>query len=360
MWSQSGATHYAAANAFLDGHAAASQAAGLPGTAVQYGPFAGAGMAAAHVEGMAALGLKSLLPSQVWGVWRQAVACGAGCTCHAADRWSPCPLPPQIAESHVAAGVAPQLLYARIDAPRFAKIYSAKGRWSLVDQLLQAPAATQAPAAAVPRAVATAPTPGTSGAAPAPAVSLQQVEQAVRAAAADVLGDEPAGDGSFAAGSFDSLSAVELSSMLSSRLGVQLPGTLVFDYPSVAAMAQHIYGQLAHESGSGAALTEHPLAGLDLAVPGGHTLGGPVLADLVLATRLPAEAVPGGADGIGLVPFARWDLEGPQVRRPMQVGQALHTSVPRCLPDSLPLACPHTLAGQATAARSLCRLPGRR
>lgn len=68
VWSQSGSAHYAAANAFLDSHAAASQVAGLPGTAVQYGPFAGAGMAAAHVEGLAALGLKSLQPQQVG--WR--------------------------------------------------------------------------------------------------------------------------------------------------------------------------------------------------------------------------------------------------------------------------------------------------
>lgn len=65
VWSQSGSAHYAAANAYLDAHAAASQAAGLPGTAVQFGPFAGAGMAAAHVEGLAALGLKSLDPRQV-------------------------------------------------------------------------------------------------------------------------------------------------------------------------------------------------------------------------------------------------------------------------------------------------------
>lgn len=65
VWSQSGSSHYAAGNAFLDFHAAASQAAGLPGTAVQYGPFADAGMAAAHVEGLAALGLKSLQPQEV-------------------------------------------------------------------------------------------------------------------------------------------------------------------------------------------------------------------------------------------------------------------------------------------------------
>lgn len=65
VWSQSGSAHYAAANAFLDAHAAASQGGGLPSTAVQFGPFAGAGMAASHVDGLAALGLNSLQPEKV-------------------------------------------------------------------------------------------------------------------------------------------------------------------------------------------------------------------------------------------------------------------------------------------------------
>ena len=77
VWSQTGAAHYAAGNAYLDALAAASQAAGLPGTAVQYGPFAGAGMAASHVDELAARGLKSLRPQQVGqagSVW--CVYCG--------------------------------------------------------------------------------------------------------------------------------------------------------------------------------------------------------------------------------------------------------------------------------------------
>lgn len=65
VWSQSGSAHYAAGNAALDADAAAGHSVGLPATAVQYGPFAGAGMAAAYVEGLEALGLKSLLPQQV-------------------------------------------------------------------------------------------------------------------------------------------------------------------------------------------------------------------------------------------------------------------------------------------------------
>ena len=65
VWSQSGAGHYAAANAFLDGLATQQQQKGLPATAVQFGPFADVGMASEHVAALASLGLHSLAPSKV-------------------------------------------------------------------------------------------------------------------------------------------------------------------------------------------------------------------------------------------------------------------------------------------------------
>jgi len=45
----------------------------------------------------------------------------------------------------------------------------------------------------------------------------------------------------FLAGAFDSLSAVELSNIVATTLGIKLPGTLVFDYPSVVAIAKHVH-----------------------------------------------------------------------------------------------------------------------
>ena len=61
-----GAGHYAAANAVLDGMASSRQAAGLPSTALQFGPFAETGMAAQHAEQLSSLGLHGLKPKQAY------------------------------------------------------------------------------------------------------------------------------------------------------------------------------------------------------------------------------------------------------------------------------------------------------
>lgn len=66
VWSQPGNGHYAAANAMVDGWAATARASGLPATNVQFGAFKGAGMAANHVQQLAAIGMQPLEPSQAF------------------------------------------------------------------------------------------------------------------------------------------------------------------------------------------------------------------------------------------------------------------------------------------------------
>ena len=153
----------------------------------------------------------------------------------------------QVLESQQVAGMAPQMVFARLIAQRFSKIYSSKGRWGLLDQLLLTSAPLQAPAAVVPAQLtgSNAATPGIRR----PAVALQQVVQAVQRAAADILGEHLGDNDSFPAGGFDSLSAVELASSLGRALGVELPGTLVFDYPSVGSMARHVHSLLEQAAG---------------------------------------------------------------------------------------------------------------
>ena len=77
IWSQPGAGHYAAANALLDASAAEQHTAGVPATAVQFGPFGGVGMAAEHGDALAAIGLRALQPSEV-SMHAQQRICEAG------------------------------------------------------------------------------------------------------------------------------------------------------------------------------------------------------------------------------------------------------------------------------------------
>ena len=60
-----GAGHYAAANACLDAAALLRHQAGLPATAIQFGPFRDTGMAADYAAVLASMGIHSLQPSQV-------------------------------------------------------------------------------------------------------------------------------------------------------------------------------------------------------------------------------------------------------------------------------------------------------
>ena len=47
----------------------------------------------------------------------------------------------------------------------------------------------------------------------------------------------------------DSLGAVELRNSLSKTAGMELPSTLVFDYPSVGALAGYLQQQMVHDDG---------------------------------------------------------------------------------------------------------------
>ena len=87
-----------------------------------------------------------------------------------------------------------------------------------------------------------------------PAVSAEAVQAAVAEVTRSILGTEVAPAQPLMEAGLDSLGAVELRNALSSKFGLELVPTLIFDYPSVAALAGHLASSIAV-----APLAEHTL-----------------------------------------------------------------------------------------------------
>jgi acyl transferase domain-containing protein/acyl carrier protein/thioesterase domain-containing protein len=143
----------------------------------------------------------------------------------------------------------------------------------------------------------------------APAERQRAVLDIVQTQVAAVLGHASArsvrSDQAFTDLGFDSLTAVELRNRLKAATGQDLPATLVFDYPTPAALVAHLLTGLVGTSvtptaPTGVTASEEPIAivGMSCRYPGG--VGSPdELWDLVLS----------GGDGVGAFPIDRgWDL----------------------------------------------------
>jgi KS-AT-KR-ACP domain-containing polyene macrolide polyketide synthase/pimaricinolide synthase PimS2/candicidin polyketide synthase FscD len=206
-----GQANYAAANAVLDALAEQRRSVGLPATAIAWGLWGGTGMSgAAGATVVPRLGVGTLDPELACRAMGQAVM---------ADEPGPVLvdlLPEQFAAS--SAGRAGALLR---DHPRYAGLpratpAGAPDGESLPERLARLPQVRR----------------------------LETLLDLVRTHAAEVLGHagvDPVGaDRPFRDLGVDSLAAVELRSQLAAATGLSLPATLVFDYPTPAAVAGHL------------------------------------------------------------------------------------------------------------------------
>ncbi|MFI0227484.1 type I polyketide synthase [Streptomyces lydicus] len=141
------------------------------------------------------------------------------------------------------------LAVADVDWAKFAPVFNAMRAWPLLDGLPEVRQQQEAPAE--PTASDEAGELAQRIAGLTPAERERTVTDLVRTHAAAVLGhasprDLPA-TRAFREVGFDSLTAVELRNRLNAATGLQLPPTMIFDYPSPAALAEFLWTKIAAE-----------------------------------------------------------------------------------------------------------------
>ena len=141
-----------------------------------------------------------------------------------------------------------------------------------------------------------------------PSVAMKQIRdkdhvlELVSSAVKSILGCELPSTAPLMAAGLDSLASVELTNALQATLGMQLPPTLVFDYPTIQAIAEFVCKDTAPETTSAAALTT---AVASVATAEAYTL----VMDTI--SYEPGDCLHSlnPCDRVGQVPLDRWDLE---------------------------------------------------
>ncbi|PTA42621.1 type I polyketide synthase, partial [Micromonospora sp. RP3T] len=272
-----GQAAYAAGNAFLDALAVRRRQDGLPGISLAWGMWDTAGMAASLSAGDRQRSARA-------GLTPMSVQTGL-----------------DLFDAALAEG-RPVLVPAVVDVPALRSALGA-GPVPAVLRTLVGPTATRRQA-------------GAGGdwadrlAGLDPQDARAEVDLLVRGLVAQVLGHAGAGavpaDRAFRELGFDSLTAVDLRNRVNAATGLRLPSTLVFDHPSPAALAEHLYEQVSGRiSARRAAVrtvdTDEPLAivGMACRYPGG--VDNPEQLWQLLSS---------GRDGIVEFPADRgWDLD---------------------------------------------------
>ncbi|MGH9334642.1 MAG: SDR family NAD(P)-dependent oxidoreductase, partial [Vicinamibacteria bacterium] len=208
VWGTEGAAHYAAANAFLDAYARDRRARGRAVTSVNWGPWAGGGMATeSFLEKLSLIGVEALAPRESMELLGRILVAGSA-----------------------------QTVVARVDWSRFKEIYGLRGKRSLFDAVGRVTAAVRPAEAA-------------SSAARVERVDADSVGDYVREKVGVMLGFSDA-DGMDLRSplielGFDSLMAVRLRNAIKSDLGLDVSIGQLFVEASLEKLAGALRAQMA-------------------------------------------------------------------------------------------------------------------
>ena len=274
-----GQGNYAAANAFLDGLASYRRRLGLPAVSIAWGLWetettatqgvGGADRARLARTGIAPLGTDAgleLLDTALG--WTEPLLVAA--------RWDNAGL-----RGRAEDGSLPPLLSRLVAAPR---------------RVATAASASRGQAASSPRGVAE------QLAGMAESEGRRMLIELVRSHVAAVLGYPDATavdiDQGFSEMGFDSLTVVELRNRLDAAIGLRLPTTLAFDYPSVVALAEHLLRTLAPAAPSPEEALRAALDGMQQALTGHDDATRAKIAAILHSTLARLEVAPADTPGL--------------------------------------------------------------
>ena len=296
LFGNPGQANYSAANAYLDELVRWRVAQGLPGVSVQWPAVSGVGMAAAMAKGARISEKLSVGVGTVKAVLQQ-VVCGL------------------VLLEPVQAVVPRGMLEAGSFPPPIA---------SLVENVQVAAANTRPQKAKSERAAATSQ--GSRWHGVGLAEARQQILTEVTSAVSELLGEEHKQHGELDTSAplmdmgLDSLAATQLMRGLNESLEVEISPTLLFDYPTINALSDHLAGLVSNDTVSQdiasnvpQQLTEHAtgppqdqsvaIVGMSCRFPGG--MEGP---DMFW------DAIQAGRCMVSKVPFCRWDVDAVAAR----------------------------------------------
>ncbi|MFD8015976.1 type I polyketide synthase, partial [Streptomyces sp. NPDC059762] len=211
-----GQANYAAANAFLDALAAHRRAHGLPGVSMAWGPWE---QTSALTQGLAGAlqsvaGRRGLVPlSTADALARFDAALGAGLAAPVLTE-----LDMRHLRAQVVADALPPVLRGLVRVP---PRRAGDGGGSVADRLVGRDREEQQ------------------------AILVELVRGHIAAVLGHGSPAEISADRAFQDLGFDSLTAVELRNRLGGTTGLRLPATLVFDYPTVRALAEYLLDRVA-------------------------------------------------------------------------------------------------------------------